>query len=159
MRGSKVPRITEFGKLKDRPAVALSLAGYAVFHHLNKALAHLGITANHMLALAHIEANPRVNQSSLARAIGINRGSATVLVDQLADSGLVARSSGEDRRSKPLELTAKGLSTFEEALDLDAKIAARLFSNPSSDLAILRKVSTTVLQALLEGEGGAETNR
>jgi DNA-binding MarR family transcriptional regulator len=68
--------------------------------------------------------------SDIAKTLGFDTGSATRLVDQLADKGLVVRRrDGADRRQVFLALTAEGRSASEAARAASADYMQALLTN------------------------------
>jgi DNA-binding MarR family transcriptional regulator len=96
-----------------KPGVLPGLLGYrlrraqqAVFRDF---AAHVGrLSPGRAGILLLIEANPGVNQSRLAHAVGVDRSTMVGLIDSLEDAGLIERRRGEDRRTNGLWLTAAG---------------------------------------------------
>jgi DNA-binding MarR family transcriptional regulator len=64
----------------------------------------------------------RRHQTSLSKAMGMNRGSTMQLVDNLEKTGFVRRDAGPDRRSNALHLTADGRRALDKALKVDEAI-------------------------------------
>ncbi|QJU58056.1 MarR family transcriptional regulator [Sphingomonas sp. AP4-R1] len=66
--------------------------------------------------LSVIAANPGIRQGAAGEALGIKRANMVVLINELAEGGLVERTPAEDdRRAIALALTTKGQATLEEA--------------------------------------------
>src|SRR5258706_12555871 len=62
-----------------------------------------------MFHLSKATGLPGIEQNSLAERINIDRNTASLLVEQLANKGLLERQvNGADRRSRLLSLTARG---------------------------------------------------
>lgn len=89
-------------------------------------LEHLALTPNRVLALAFVVHNPGSDQSSLGRALGINRASAMSLVDKLEADGLVFRGSGVDRRSNAISATALGEHAYRQAMEQERRVELEL---------------------------------
>ena len=59
--------------------------------------------------LSKLTGEPGIEQSGLADRLNIDRNTASLLVEQLVDKGLIERRvKGTDRRARLLNLTAKG---------------------------------------------------
>jgi DNA-binding MarR family transcriptional regulator len=83
-------------------AMALSLAGE-------------DLTPLQYGVLAYVWGEPDLDQVSLAARLGIDRTTATLLVDQMETKGLVTRRSSEtDRRVRLLRLTDDGTALHEK---------------------------------------------
>ena len=89
-------------------------------------IAHLGITPAHAGILRFIARTPGLNQQRLAKFLGVLPSRMVLLIDELADKGLVQRRrSTKDRRHSELVLTKKGerklkkLSTIVVAHEAD----------------------------------------
>ena len=76
-------------------------------------IAPLGITPAHAGMLRFIARTPGLNQQRLARFLGVLPSRMVLLVDELANKGLVQRKrSTKDRRHSELVLTKKGQRTL-----------------------------------------------
>src|SRR5687767_7672043 len=102
-------------KLRDdlKPGMLPGLLGYrlrlaqqAVFRDFARSVGELSPGRAGIVLL--IEANPGVNQSRLARAVGLDRSTLVGLIHGLEDRGILERRRGEDRRTNGLWLTAAG---------------------------------------------------
>ena len=76
-------------------------------------IAHLGITPAHAGILRFIARTPGLNQQRLAKFLGVLPSRMVLLIDELADKGLVRRRrSTKDRRHSELVLTPRGKRTL-----------------------------------------------
>jgi DNA-binding MarR family transcriptional regulator len=65
-------------------------------------------------ALAALEANPEIDQATLAGLIAYDRTTITGVIDRLAQKGLIVRMpSPRDRRANVLKMTDKGRETLQ----------------------------------------------
>jgi len=88
------------------------LGAHAAGRFANR-IAHLGITPAHAGILRFIARTPSVNQQRLAKFLGVLPSRMVLLIDELADKGLVHRKrSTKDRRHSELVLTKKGERTL-----------------------------------------------
>jgi DNA-binding MarR family transcriptional regulator len=79
-----------------------------------EALAGSDIVQVELAALVFVAEVPGIEQWRLAEATGIDRNSASLLVDRLERKGLVKRRvNAADRRARELYITAKGKLAFE----------------------------------------------
>ncbi len=79
-----------------------------------EALAGADVAQLEFAALVFIADVPGIEQWRLAEAMGVDRNSASILVDQLEEKGLVERRVNSlDRRARELYLTRRGESAFE----------------------------------------------
>jgi len=101
---------------KDRPTGAAFLLAQLGAHAAGRfadRIAHLGITPAHAGILRFIARTPSVNQQRLAKFLGVLPSRMVLLIDELADKGLVHRKrSTKDRRHSELVLTKKGERTL-----------------------------------------------
>ena len=68
-----------------------------------------GVTPGQFGVLVLIGSNPGASQSTIAKAIGVERSTMVAVIDRLQERGLVSREVSEvDRRSYALKLTADG---------------------------------------------------
>jgi DNA-binding MarR family transcriptional regulator len=107
------------GPLPGLLGYRLRLAQQAVFRDFAHSVGQLSPGRVGLLLL--IEANPGVNQSRLAQAVGLERSTMVGLVDALEDKGFIERRRGEDRRTNGLWLTPAGRT---HVLQLRRRIAA-----------------------------------
>jgi DNA-binding MarR family transcriptional regulator len=84
----------------------LRLAQQAVFRDFAHSVGRLSPGRVGILLL--IEANPGVNQSRLAQAVGLDRSTMVGLLHALEAQALIERRRGDDRRTNGLWLTATG---------------------------------------------------
>jgi DNA-binding MarR family transcriptional regulator len=82
-------------------------------------------------ALALIEANPGLSQTTLAREIGFDKATVVAIIDALERSGWAIRRRSEvDRRRHALSITPQGRAFLNELRDIclatEAKIEAAL---------------------------------
>ena len=118
--------------MKSRPqrptgaAFLLAQLGSHAAGRFAERIAHLGITPAHAGILRFIARTPGLNQRRLAKFLGVLPSRMVLLIDELADKGLVQRRrSTKDRRHSELVLTKKGerklkkLSTIVVAHEAD----------------------------------------
>lgn len=100
------------GYAASRAAVPLKLA-------FAQHMAPLGLKAVEFSVLVLLAANPRVNQKQLGSALDLTAPNLAVILDRLAERGLVARVRGTiDRREHRLELTPTGAELTARAEDV-----------------------------------------
>jgi DNA-binding MarR family transcriptional regulator len=146
-----LPNISELGKLRDQKSVLLTIAGYAFMRQCASLLSPLNLTPSRAIALAFIDSHPGADQTSFGRAMGMNRGSAMQLVDNLEKTRLVRRDPGADRRSNALRLTAEGHTALEGALKVDEVILKTVFSGLSEkDWRVIFKLMHAIFDADVE---------
>src|SRR5262249_38100455 len=127
-------------------AFLLSQLGAHSAETFARRIAGLGITPPHAGILRFIANNPGCNQLGLAKTLGVLPSRMVILIDELADRGLVERKrSAKDRRHSELVLTAKGERGVQELRKLAAKheadLLAALTMQEREQLAILgRKI-------------------
>ena len=96
--------------------------------------------------VAPVVENPDISQSSIARALGIERSGVVVIVDELEGRDLISRSSVEgDRRSYALRATLKGRRLYAKALERNHQSEDELLAGFSDEernqlLAFLRRI-------------------
>ncbi len=103
------------GMLDDLLGYHLRRAQAAVFADFMRTMAEDRITPGQFGVLVLIDRNPGLNQSALARVLGIERSTMVAVIDGLEDRKLVARQgSVSDRRAKVLSLTRQGKALLAE---------------------------------------------
>ena len=119
----------------------LSTLALTVSELLEEALAPLDLRLReYRLLLVLLGEGPRA-QSSIGRALGIDRTSVVALVDGLERKGAVKRVRGADRRAYDVELTPKGKRIATNAVSrvnaAEEKIFAPLASSEREALRVL----------------------
>jgi len=122
----------------------LRRAQAAVFADFMRTMAEDGITPGQFGVLVLIDRNPGLNQSALARALGIERSTMVAVIDGLEGRKLVARQdSTSDRRAKVLSLTRQGKALLAKVTpkvrNHEQRIAADLDAEEGSALIALLK--------------------
>lgn len=117
----------------ERPAVSHGRLGPLLSYQLRRAamvmaqrfdsdMAAHEITLGQLSVLLIIEANPGLNQTSIGKALGIDRSTLVSILDTLETKGAVQRTpSRQDRRSHALHLTTAGVRFIA---DLVPKLSA-----------------------------------
>lgn len=95
----------------------LQMARLRLMEAAHEALAPYAVSPAKVTALALVHAQPGLDQSTLGRALSINRASAMKLVNLLEARGLVERRPGRNLRTHALHLTAEGEARLPEMLD------------------------------------------
>ncbi len=111
------------------------------------------LTSVQFAALTLIEADPGIDQATLAGAIAYDRATIGGVVDRLQHKGLIERTvSRKDRRARSLCLTDKGRQLIDEVRpivwDLQKDILAGLDPSEQKDLLALLKKATDAGNAL-----------
>jgi DNA-binding MarR family transcriptional regulator len=86
-------------------------------------------------ALVTLASEPGLGVSELARHIGLSQSATVRMIDSLSGQGLVERTSGTDRRSVALRLTAEGQDRAHRILTGREQALARLLA-PLGDEAL-----------------------
>ena len=101
--------------LKECALFDIQRASRVVAGLYNAHLRGAGITIAQFSLLRNIEALQPVGIVRLAEALAMERTSVTRLVEPLVEAGMARASTGEDRRVRNIELTAKGKATIVRA--------------------------------------------
>ena len=116
-----------------------SLIGYnlrraqtAVFQDFSFSLADCKLTPGQFGVLVLIQANAGLNQTSLGKALGIDRSTVAAVIDKLEARGLVERTPA-DRRSYALQLSGQGEVLLKQARALVADHERRIAGNLDAD--------------------------
>jgi DNA-binding MarR family transcriptional regulator len=120
---------------------ALRRAQVAAFDAFQRATAGAGITPPRFTALAILQANPGISQSTLGEVLGTARSGAMLLIDWLEAQGLAERRHRpDDARAWGLYLTSKGQRLIERlrrrVRAYDRRFSARIA--PGERRALLR---------------------
>ena len=100
--------IAAFGVLGSRLGLQLHYADVRVMAGLSARLAPLGVTPARATAIVYIGLHPGCDQTTLGRALGVNRASTVKAVDEMEALGAIERRPGRDRRTNALHLTSAG---------------------------------------------------
>jgi len=100
-----------YGMLDGLVGYHLRRAQAKIFSDLMETFAEDQVTPGQFGVLVLIDTNTGLSQSSLARALGIERSTMVGVIDTLEKRDLVKRlKSQTDKRAHALELTSKGLA-------------------------------------------------
>jgi DNA-binding MarR family transcriptional regulator len=106
------------------------------------------MTPRHFAALARLNERGPLSQNDLGRQIAMDAATAKVMVDKLAENGLVKRSSDPaDRRRRLIGLTPAGQARFAASVQAAHTITAETLSPLTADEA----AHLTTLLAKLAG--------
>jgi DNA-binding MarR family transcriptional regulator len=134
---------------KPRPSGAaflLAQLGAHAAERFGERIEVLGISPPHAGILRLIAATPSCNQQALASRLGVLPSRMVILIDELADKGLVKRTrSQKDRRHSELALTEEGRQLLRKlsrlAMEHEADLCTALTSKERDTLAALcRKI-------------------
>ena len=120
-----------YGVLTDLVGYSLRRAQAAVFAHFLNSVGKQGVSPGQFGVLVLIKENAGLNQSALAKALGIERSTMVAVIDRLEQRGWVERiTSKTDRRSYALALTVSGARfldrIFPEVRKHEGEISAQL---------------------------------
>ena len=116
-RGRRGGAGVDYGMLTELVGYHLRRAQATVFDDFMRTMAKDGngdgngdgVTPGQFGVLVLIGSNPGASQSTIAKAIGVERSTMVAVIDRLQERGLVSREVSEvDRRSYALKLTADG---------------------------------------------------
>ena len=119
----------------------------------NAALASYGLRVrSYSVLLLACAADDGISQRDLAGHLGLDPSQVVLLVDELAESGLVERRPSEtDRRTKLVVATEAGRTLRAEAVrEVDAAVTAQLADLTGTEQYLLRDL----LGRLVRGNGG-----
>ncbi|MCL4068160.1 MarR family transcriptional regulator [Pseudomonas sp. GX19020] len=89
-----------------------------------------GLTSSQLMLLQHLDGAERMARD-LAKGLGVNQATATVMIQRLEARGLLSRRPGTDRRQTLLSLSDAGREALEAAPDpLQAEVSSKLESLP-----------------------------
>jgi DNA-binding MarR family transcriptional regulator len=115
---------------KQRPtgaAFLLAQLGAHAADRFGERIKGLGIAPRHAGILRIIATTPACNQRALAKRLGVLPSRMVILIDELAEKGLVERKrSTKDRRHSELVLTKRGRAMLEKLSKLAAEHEADL---------------------------------
>lgn len=89
-----------------------------VTQHYDKALASAGVRSTQYSLLSVLSLQEETSMQELALVLGMDRTTLTRNLNPLVRKGWVKVAASEDRRARPLALTAKGRAALEKARPL-----------------------------------------
>ncbi len=96
-------------------------------HALAGALRPLGLELRHFAVMIELHHRGPMNQRDLGLAVGMDKAMIVRVLDDLEKAGLAVRKAVPgDRRVREVELTGRGIETFDRAHDNGRSIAAAL---------------------------------
>lgn len=101
-------RLKEAPELEGLLGYQVQLAWLKLDANAREALAPFDISPARLTALLMVRDNPGCDQSTLGRALAINRSSAMKLINALESKGWVERRAGRDMRSNGLHVSVAG---------------------------------------------------
>ena len=143
-------RALDLGGLDQVIGYAIRRAQVAVFQDYDELTADLGITTIQFSVMRLAHANPGLNQTALANALGADTPRMVLIIDDLERRGLVVRlASTVDRRSRAIFLTPDGrkLHTVlsKRVAEQNRRMVKRLRGdNKDHLLRMLHKLATTL---------------
>lgn len=101
---------------------------------LRSVLKNASLSVPVVLFLLRIAERPGITRIEIERELGIGSCSGQQSLKWLLESGLITTTPAEDRKSKPLSLTADGLAVLEglDQITLDTERPEDVFRVPSS---------------------------
>lgn len=136
----------DFGELPGLLGYEMRRTQLAIFKHFAATVGHESITPGLYGTLVLIDRNQGMSQSSLARALSLDRSTMVAVIDQLERRGLVQRRKDPlDRRRHALHLTEGGrifvARVRDEVAAHEATVAGDLTDKEKAELfRLLRKV-------------------
>lgn len=148
---------SDFGVLPERLGYQLRRVDVLAMEIVSARLAEVGLTPARAAAIVFVGLHPGCEQSTLGRALNINRASAMDVVNALVALGAAERRPGRDRRSNSIHLTPRGEALAEEVQRLTREADEAAFGGLSPEeraalLSLLRKIRTFHDQARPDGE-------
>ena len=112
-------RSVDLGALADHLGFALRRAQVHAFGRFIEALRPVDLKPAQFSVLLIIHHNPRLQQTDVCSALGIQKANFVPLLNELEARGLVARDVGRvDRRARELSLTPAGETLLARACEL-----------------------------------------
>ncbi|MDD7970934.1 MarR family winged helix-turn-helix transcriptional regulator [Roseinatronobacter alkalisoli] len=125
--GNDLAMIEELSSFYDRPGFLIRRANQIAVSSFMEDLGELGITPTQMSSLVVISETPQIDQITLARRIGVDRTTISMVVNGLVEHGFVRREqSSQDARRKEIVTTRAGRACAMLARDNAVRNNARL---------------------------------
>lgn len=123
-----MPAIDPFFELYQRPGFLLRRAHRISVAIFERECATLSLTPAQFGVLYTLHNTPGIDQSTLSRALGLDRVTLLRVAKGLEQRGLIVRHAPLTGRRLSLQLTATGESLFQQAKPLAARAVQRLQS-------------------------------
>ncbi len=137
----------DLGILPDLLGYQLRRAQVTVFQHFAGALSDWNVTPGQIGLLVLVSRNPGISQTTLARAVGVERATLGEAIDRLHKRDLLRREPApKDRRSYALHLSASGENFLDDfvprLLRHEEEVAGNLSPKERTTLiALLRRLA------------------
>lgn len=147
-RAAAPARPVDLGGLDEVIGYAIRRAQVAVFQDYDELTGDLGITTIQFSVIRLAHANPGLNQTALANALGADTPRMVLIIDDLEHRGIVVRlASTVDRRSRAIFLTPEGRKLHavlsKRVAEQNRRMVRRLHGDNKNDLLrMLRKLAT-----------------
>ena len=146
--GDTVPPRLDSATLNGLLGYNLRRAQQRAFQEFAEIMAPFDLSPGQLGAMILVGANPGLNQSALARAMGLDRSTIVAVIDRLEGRGLMRRApTPGDRRSHALGLTAAGGAFLEQVDPHLRRHEARL----AADLSAAERTTLTGLLNRING--------
>ncbi|NML04361.1 MarR family transcriptional regulator [Sphingomonas sp. G-3-2-10] len=120
------------GPLSGLVGYHLRRASNAFGADFSRALTGTGMRQVLLAILSVVASNPRANQGSVGRVLGIQRANMVALINDLVERGLIDRQVAQgDRRAFALTITAEGRKLLDQCLARIAEHEAEMLSDLS----------------------------
>jgi DNA-binding MarR family transcriptional regulator len=127
MRARRTNGVVKVAPLSGLIGYALRRAQLVITADFNRALAGLELRPAQFAVLILIDQNPGTSQSSVCRALGIQKANFVATIAELVNRGLVRRrKSDTDARTYSLGLTPRGRAILDDAAKLQSLHEARV---------------------------------
>jgi DNA-binding MarR family transcriptional regulator len=113
----------------------LRMATRAMARVYDAALRPAGLRTTQFSILSRLESDGPLGTSRLAQRLAMDRTTLAREVEPLIEAGLVVRSTGEDRRQRPLALTGSGRDRLRQAWPLWERVQREVGSAFGEDRA------------------------
>jgi len=111
-------RVNDNAFLEEQIVAALRQILRAVSIHSRQLLAEHGVTTPQLLVLKVVTKNDGITLSALARTVSLSQSTLSDIVRRLTKQGLVTQRVGEDRRSRLISPTNRGIETMRSSPSL-----------------------------------------
>lgn len=93
-----------------------------------------GIKKNHRFLIGFLYQHPFLTATELAKAMNMEKGSLTPMIDQLSELGLIKRSEDpNDRRKTLISLTEAGRQEMEDVMNVSVRRISEILNDKDPD--------------------------
>ncbi|MEM0173750.1 MAG: winged helix DNA-binding protein [Sulfolobaceae archaeon] len=146
-------------ELRESLFLQLLMTYKALRRKSGKDLKKVGLCLGQDIILFHLSSQPGISQTQLAKALGVEEATISIMLQRMARTGLIKRTADEkDARMMRVSLTAKGLELRKKALRIWQKQENQIFSSFTEEQKRELLKSLLEIQSYIDSRKGKKEN-